>query len=334
MLTITWRVPWSPSTIYTWFIADRWIRLFSFWLGMFLGSVGMLYYIHKKKQRKILELRPGGIDLQLCIEPDRIYEVVDKNLEKAIRAVLGNIKGLLIVEPSVAILANILLQKFRFQISNLGVSIVYQSSISFIRNTALSIGNGILTGSGVIYLLVTVMATPAFIALIAAFAIGSGVYFVSNKQIEAQECQNLIRAIQQIEIVIDDEPFQISPLDLPSGANPKAAKLFINGQFENTLYSSEQKLSNCHSSKESVSSLPWTNPSLKRKPSIRQKCQVDKKYVPLRERTKTLNDLKKYDDTALREESQKSMERYQDKTEKFRAKRIQIMNNRNDHDEF
>ena len=334
MLTLTWRVPWEPSTIYTWFISDKWVRFISFWLGILLGSLIVIYSHRQNQKEKILMINRGGVDLTDCIEPNHVYEVVDENLKKAIRSVLGDLKGLILVEPSIAILANFLVQKFKFQIPNLGVTMAYQSTATLLRDTALPLGTGLLTGSGTVFLFLNFLAAPAFLAIIMALGIGWGVYSVSNKYIEAQQCNNLIQQLQQIEIVINDESFQISPVDLTGGAYTNVPRMFINAGFEKTIYNRQQKLSNCNASNQSGPSLRRTNPNLTKKPAINQKCNVETTYIPLNQRTKTLDDLKKHDDTTLRKQSQPSIERYQNKAERFRAERIRIMNNRNNHDEL
>lgn len=63
--------------------------------------------------------------------------------------------------------------------------------------------------------------------------------------------------------------------------------------------------------------------SVKTEPQTRIHCKCEREYVPLKERTKTLADLKKEDSTENREKAAPYIKRYEDRRRRIMNERVE-----------
>ena len=100
---------WGDSKI-TWFMNDNWVILISYLLTTLMIQIVKIT-VHICKPRKIKMANPkGGEFIDECIEPDSIYELVDPNLQVAVRQALDltGKKGPLIITAPVLMFAYII----------------------------------------------------------------------------------------------------------------------------------------------------------------------------------------------------------------------------------
>ncbi|QXE46150.1 hypothetical protein IV203_000072 (plastid) [Nitzschia inconspicua] len=333
-LIITWRVPWNPTTIITWFVDEKWISIICFLIG-YISSILFVAYLSKRKQRQnVLDIKSGGVDLDYCIQPDKVYEIVDSKLANAVRVMLGKTKGLLVVEPAVAIIASFLANKFKFQIANLGFNIIINNAQSVTINGSSHWLAGALSGTTMYWILQMLLKTSIAMTSVLSIGVGLSAFFGVNLLVKSNECKQLVEEVPQALIYLrDNKPVSIPTLDF--GTNLDPTRTFINGQLpsQKAIYKKEQQLFNCESPQKVNSLLHRSSPEMRLDPMIKRRCRTELNYVPLSQRTRTIADLKNYDDTSLRNEAKPSIDRYDRKAKEFQARRLRIMENRNQHND-
>lgn len=342
MLIITWRPFWNSTTIITWFVNDKALKYISFFAGFSMGIGYVLYLYNERKKKTALKVKPGGIDLDDCIEPDRAYEVVNPELQRSIRIMLDQTRGFLVIEPALAIMGICLSNRLEFQFAGLGISVLKDGILKTAKTFLINFALGGAAGGGALWSLLIYTSTPLGMALILTGAVGMGTFFTSGKiQHIIEQATECPRYIQEVPTILvppspeNPEGTLIAPISSMNGPfNPDVPRMFIDS-VDQKLRIEEKKFLNCDSIIESNPSLRRSvNPDLRKKSTISQKCQVKSKYVPLHQRTKTLNDVKKRDDTVVRNAAQPGIERYNRKAEKFRTERLRIMNNRKSHEQI
>lgn len=297
---------WIGKTKYTWFIDNNYLGIFAFLISL---AGGFIYKIYKRRKTRRLKLKKdikkmprGGSHLSDCIDPSSAYEVVNEDFKKIIYHILGLNENIPVVVPITApivfIAKAILSRQIGTQLSILGVRTVVTNA----KDVGVKVTIGALAG-----LAVAVFANPAaFIGgglVVAAF--GLNIYFGDIK------CDNFVSKLDVLQTRLNSgkSPY----LELPPGKKNLVVMPAHDEHDEEkaiALYVEEsQPLERCSEELESSG-------------SVRRKCYTEKKYVPLKQRTKTLADLKRDDSTEVRDQARPDIERYKKKNEKQRAQRI------------
>jgi hypothetical protein len=286
----------------TWFVNDNWIAPISFLLTLLTAKV--FKFIKSKMSSETIKMPnpKGGTFIDECIEPDSIYELVDRPLEIVLKQMLNlpQEAGPIVISVPLFILAYVVSRQPIRQITILGVNIFADK----IRNTAIKAGLGIAGGSIFLSIGLVGLATTLLTGVI-IFNIAKGTNFI--------ECDDLVSKVT-MERVSGEKIIGFLET-LPK----KTPKVFIQGSEDTELYiPSPNDNDSCSSEYEQPLNLKTKQ--------IDRTCK--KKYVPLKVRTKTLADLKKEDSTENREKAAPSINRYEDKAKNFEDKRKSIMNKR------
>ena len=287
---------------YTWLINENWVMVISFLLTMGIGVV-VRRIKNSNKEIKMSNLR-GGNFIDECIEPDSVYEVLDPALEIVIKQMLNlpPAFGPVVISVPVLILSYVVSQQPIKQITILGVSVFVD------RVTSLGVKAAIGVGSGAVFFILPVGVVSLTGALLAGAIAFNVVQGITNF-----ECDNLV---SKVIMERSSEGKAIGFLERPPEENPR---VFIKDNEDIELYfPSPNKNEYCVSeSKQKVekSNLRTEQPQTQ----IYRKC--DKEFVPLKERTKKLSDLKKQDSTENREKAAPYIKRYEDRRKRIMNKR-------------
>lgn len=287
---------------YTWLINENWVMFISFLLTMGIGVV-FRRIKNSNKEIKMPNLR-GGNFIDECIEPDSVYEVLDPTLEIVIKQMLNlpPAFGPVVISVPVLILSYVVSQQPIKQITILGVSLFVD------RVTSLSVKVAIGVGSGAVFFILPVGVVSLTGALLAG-----AIAFNAAQGITNFECDNLV---SKVIMERSSEGKAIRFLERPPEKNPR---VFIKDNEDIEVYfPSPNKNEDCvseYKQKVEKSNLITEQPQTQ----IYRKC--DKKFVPLKERTKTLSDLKKEDSTENRETAAPYIKRYEDRRKRIMNKR-------------
>jgi hypothetical protein len=269
----------------TWFINENWIMVISFLLTMVASAVWRKRRIAKSaKKIKIANPKGGGF-IDECIEPDSIYELVDRPLEIVLKQML------------VLILSYIVSRQLIKQISILGVRVVTDQA----KTLAVKTGIGIVTGS--VFLFVPLGALSIMSTLI-----GGALILSVAQGINHLECSDFVSKVTMEQV---SQEKNIGFLETLPERSPK---VFIKGNEDTELYiPSRNDNASCSSKYDPVEVKKSDGNPLKNKPQgpIQRTCKTQ--YVPLEKRTKTLADLKKDDSTENREEAAPYIKRYENR---------------------
>lgn len=289
---------------YEWLINDNWVMVVSF---LFTMGIGIVFRRIKNSNKKIkLSNLRGGNFIDECIEPGSVYEVVDPALEIVIKQML-NVHpafGPVVISVPVLIIAHVVSQQPIKQITILGVSVIVD------RVKSLGVKTIIGIGSGAVFFIFEVGVVSLTGALLAG-AIALNVV----QDITHFECDNFV---SKVIMERSSEGKAIGFLERPPEKN---SRIFIKESEDIELYlPSPNKNEYCVSEpkpKQEVekSHLRTEQPQTQ----IYRKC--DKEFVPLKERTKTLSDLKRQDSTENREKAAPYIKRYEDRRKRIMNKR-------------
>nr|ULD16173.1 hypothetical protein [Cylindrotheca closterium]ULD16250.1 hypothetical protein [Cylindrotheca closterium] len=289
---------------YTWLINDNWVMVISFLLTM---GIGVVFRRIKNSNKEIkMSNSRGGNFIDECIEPDSVYEVLDPALEIVIKQMLNlpPAFGPVVISVPVLILSYVVSQQPIKQITILGVSVFVD------RVTNLGVKAAIGVSGGAVFFILpvgVVSLTGALLASAIAFNVGQG---ITNF-----ECDHLV---SKVIMERSSEGKAIGFLERPPENNPR---VFIKDNEDIELYfPSPNKNEYCVS--ESKQKVEKSN---LRTEQIYRKC--DKEFVPLKERTKTLSDLKKQDSTENREKAAPYIKRYEDRRKRIMNKRQSVHRN-------
>nr|QUS63967.1 hypothetical protein [Haslea silbo] len=291
---------------YTWLINDNWVIFISFLLTIGIGVV-FRRIKNSNKKIKMSNLR-GGNFIDECIEPDSVYEVLDPALEIVIKQMLNlpPAFGPVVISVPVLILSYVVSQQPIKQITILGVSVFVD------RVTSLGVKAAIGVGSGAVFFILPVGVVSLTGALLAGAIAFNVVQGITNF-----ECDNLV---SKVIMERSSEGKAIGFLERPPENNPR---VFIKGNEDIELYSPNKNEYCVSESKQKVEKSNQVEKSNLRteqsQTQIYQKC--DKEFVPLKERTKTLSDLKKQDSTENREKAAPYIKRYEDRRKRIMNKR-------------
>jgi hypothetical protein len=287
-----------------WIINDNWIMLISFLLTM---GTAVAYRRMKNSNKKIEIPNPkGGAFIDQCIEPGSVYELVDRPLEIVLKQML-NLPleaGPLVISGPLLILAYIVSSQPIKQITILGVTFF----VDKFRSLAVKTGVGVATGS------LFVVLPLGVISLTGAILSGAIMLSVAHGIIDF-ECDNFVSKLP-VERVSQER--SIGFLErLPE----RTPKVFIKDSEEIELYipslndvcSLEYKQSEVE--KSNIEAIKTETQK-----QIHRTCETT--YVPLKERTKTLSDLKKDDSTENREKAAPYIKRYETRRKRILDKRV------------
>jgi len=291
------------GTKITWFVNDNWVMLLSFLLTM---TVGIAFRRIKNSNKKIKMSNPTGGDfIDNCIEPDSVYEVVDPALEIVIKQMLKlrPEAGPVIISVPVLILSYIVSRQPIKQITILGVSVFVDQMKDLSIKTAI----GIVSGSIFFIIPVGVVSlTSAVLAGAIALNVAQGITNI--------ECNNLVSKVPMEQV---SEGKTVGFLERPPEKN---SRVFIKENENTELYYPriDESSSEYKQVKVKNSNLRGVEPELQTQINR----NYEKEYVPLKERTKRLADLKNHDSTANREEAGPYIKRYEDRRKRIMNQRI------------
>lgn len=294
------------GTRITWFINNNWIMLLCFLLTM---TMGIVFRRIKNSTKKVKMLNPTGGDfIDECIEPDSVYEVVHPALEIVIKQMLNlpPEAGPVIISVPVLILSYIVSQQPIKQITILGVSVLADQIKDLGVKTVIGIGCGSIF-----------FFTPVGVVSLTGALLGGAMFFNIAQGINHIECNNFVSKLPTEQV---SEGKTVSFLERPPEKN---SKVFIKENENTELYSlrtNDNK--SCSSEYKQVkvtgSNLRGVDPE----PQTQIKRKCEKEYVPLKKRTKRLEDLKKQDSTANREKAAPYIKRYEDRRKDIKTQRI------------
>jgi hypothetical protein len=283
----------------TWFINENWIMVISFLLTMVASAVWRKRRIAKSaKKIKIAHPKGGGF-IDECIEPDSIYELVDRPLEIVLKQMLDlhPEEGPIVISVPVLILSYIVSRQLIKQVTILGVRVVTDQA----KTLAVKTGIGIVTGS--VFLFVPLGALSIMSTLI-----GGALILSVAQGINHLECSDFVSKVTMEQV---SQEKNIGFLETLPERSPK---VFIKGNEDTELYiPSRNDNASCSSKYDPVEVKKSDGNPLKNKPQgpIQRTCKTQ--YVPLEKRTKTLADLKKDDSTENREEAAPYIKRYENR---------------------
>lgn len=310
---------------YTWFVDDRWAGIVSFLLTVvfYLLSKGIynlfskdIYpYFLKKNTKKLPNPKGGANSIDECIDPGHPYLIVDPELVLLIKRIVKQpfvdqvmkhigkqpaASGAMVVSSSVFIVAYVMSQEPIFRLSFGGIKFYTDQAFRVLINVVV----GMLSGGTAIYMI------PAFYLKVPSVILALvGVWFVTNIVNTPINCDDFLVKLpsEKVEIV-ENNPERITYLD---NYDEKKFKVYMEAETEttekNTLWI--PIASECSSEVSKTMN--------QKDPIIDRKCQ--KKYVPLKYRTKTLADLNLQKNTY--ENAEPYIQRYQERRERIRANR-------------
>ena len=250
----------------------------------------------------------GGNFIDGCIEPDSVYEVLDPSLEIVIKQMLNLPPEAdpIIVSVPVLILSYIVSRQPVKQITIWGVSLFFDQFKAV----------GVKAAIGV------VIASPFFIFPVGLVSLTSAVLagaIAVNvvQEITDFECDKLLSKVP-VERVSEGKT--VGFLERPPENNPK---VFIKNNENIELYfPSLNDNGFCSSEYNQVEGKKSNLMGVKTEPQTQMNRICEKEYIPLKERTKTLSDLKKHDSTANREKAGAYIKRYEERRKRIMNKRI------------
>lgn len=296
---------------YTWFISDNWIGVFTF---VTVLGCGLIVKIFRSKKQKTTDktLPPrGGTNIIDCIEPEKTYELVDDAVKLAFRKNFneGATRGArpVIIKVGVFIYSYFMATK---QINNFlfkGLEI-YATNILYI---ALKGGTGATIAMALLRYLGTTVSASIFGGSVAAISIILGFNFL--------DCSNFVRELPQTRIERGTTNLPAVFLDEPQDLSKN--RVFIVDNEETRIYvphetkyeSCSEQITEAYLKVENINPIiPWQQ-MYRDKKMIQRKCCSDRKYVPLKARTKTMEDLKKDDVSKRRKITEDYLQQYEKK---------------------
>jgi hypothetical protein len=279
----------------TWFINDNCVMVISFLLTMFIG----IAYRRRKNLGKNIKIPnpKGGKFIDNCIEPGSIYELVDRPLEIVLKQMLNLPPevGPLVISVPLLILAYIVSRQPVKQVTILGFSVFADK----FKILAAKMGIGIVSGSIFFFI-------PVGVVSLTSALLTGGIIFNVVQGISSFECSNFVSKVTM------ERVSQEKIVGFLERRPEKTPRVFIKGIEDTELYIPSSNDNGSCSSEYKQVELKKSNTNLvKTETQINRKCE--RKYVPLRERTKTLADLKRHDSTENQEKAAPYIKRYEDR---------------------
>lgn len=240
-----------------------------------------------------------------CIEPGKSYEVIDDAVKLAFRQNFneGATRGLkpVIIDAGVFFYSYLVAEKQinAFLFSGFEIYITNVKGLMLKSGTVAAVTGVLLKYFG------TLMSVSVLASLVAAVSIAVS---ASNQL----NCDDFLRKLPQksIEQIYTEKPAPAQTaifFDEPQDRSKD--RVFIVDQEQTQIYVSQEteyescveELTEVDVEVENINpTIPWQK-TYRKTEAIRRKCNLDRNYVPLKARTKTLADLKK-DDIAKRTE--------------------------------
>ena len=293
--------------LYTWFVDDNYALGISFLLSFVIA------FLLKKIRNRRLALKEasnkpprGGTDLIKCFDVDKIYEVTDSKLKVLIREILQKPGGSLIITPAVVIYAWFLKHNTAAQLALFGTKVVVENQISTVIKVGLGTAAGICLGIGI--------ANPPglVISITLASTLLLNVYFRNDVN-----CNDILRELpapQPIEKVVPAQP-RVFLADAPHN---NEGQIFLKD------YESSATIYQVHETTDQMCAIDSGKQATSEKSTsevIEVECVTKKNYVP-KDRTMTLDDLKKFDGSEQMEKAAPSLQRYQNRRKQIHAERL------------
>lgn len=300
---------------YTWFVNENWIAILVFSI-ILLGGVTVRIFRPKKQKITDKMLPPrGGMNIIDCLEPEKTYELVDEAVKLAFRQNLNEGAtrgpGPVIIKAGVFIysylMANKQINSFLFS----GLEIYVTS----IRDLALKSG----TAATLAMALLIYFGTAVSASILGSLVVAITITIASN----SLNCSDFVRELPQtrIERGTTDLPVQTAVfLDEPQDLSNN--RVFIVDNEETRIYVPQkteyESCSEVYLEVENINpTIPWQQ-MYRKTEIVQRKCYSDRKYVPLKARTKTMEDLKKDDVSKRREITEGYSQQYEKKRIKNR----------------
>jgi hypothetical protein len=284
----------------TWFLDDNLVAMVVFLLTM---STGLICRRIKNSKKKIVISNPkGGGFIDECIEPDGVYEVIDRPLKIVLRQMLSlrGKSGLLLISADLFFAAYIASLSPFSQISILGVDFL----VDKFRVLATKVVLAATTGS-----LFYVLPLPLGCG-IAITILSSTLIFGAVKEFNKIDCDRIVSKVYM--------EGKVAYLEvLPE----KSPKVFIKSNDDIDIYI-PRKDQVCEIPPEKVEITKSKAVSVKPSNKDVKVKQCPPEYIPLKHRTKNLSDLKRGDSTEIREETTKCSKRYEDKRNSIKNRRL------------
>ena len=312
---------------YTWLINENWVPIIVFLIILLGGiTVKLLRWKNKKITTKILPPR-GGTDISDCFDPGKSYEVVDdatklvikQNFDEPAMAAIHGREPVIIntvVFLYSYIMANQPIRKAIFSGIESGIEIY----ITNIKSVLVKSGGAAVVAGGLLTYLGTTLSVSVFASVIAAIAIG----IVGSDQLN---CNDFVRELEQTSIqkILPAQTAERGVfLDETQALSRNRVFIVDNEETETKIFVTQEtdykdcyeELTDVYVEVENLNpTIPWYK-KYEKTEAVQRKCHSNKKYVPLKARTKTLSDLKK-DDVSKRKEI---AYKYLEQSEKKRIK--------------
>lgn len=312
----------------TWFINDKYMMIISFLLTV---AIGQIIKRIRNSNKKILLPNPKGGQIEKCIEPNAIYEIVDPSLEIMVKKMLDlpYASGPLVISPPVFILAYMVLQKPVQLFKLKGVKVLIENGREIVVNAVVGAVGGVMFILGPGQLMGGVVGLKALAILTTTVLSGTIMYNVLNKDIN---CDNLVSKLYMDPQTSSMERV-VTKKVLGFAESPKERnfRVYIEGSENTELYIPENSLKHeCYLDSETKSSEIENKALVKKMDGIPEtkinslvKRTCKKTYKPLKYRTKTLNDLKVEDSTENREKAAPYIKKYEARRQRIFEQRGQ-----------
>jgi len=293
----------------TWIVNDNWIIFISFLLTMLTGIAYRRIKFQNSNKKIKMPNPKGGAFIDECIEPDSIYELVNRPLEIVLKQMLNlpPEAGPIVISVPLLISAYIVSRQPIRQVTVLGVSLFAEK----FKSLAVKTGLGIVGGSIFFF-------TPVGVVSLTTTLLTGAIIFNIAQGISSIECNDFVSKVTMERV---SEEKTVGFLEtLPE----KTPKVFIKGNEDTELYIPIHKDNGSCSLEYKQVEVKKSNIRLVKseiQTQIHRKCE--RGYVPLKERTKTLADLKKEDSTENREKAAPYIKRYEDRRKRIINKRVE-----------
>jgi len=319
----------------TWYIHDNYILLLVFIVTFcvtYLTTLtvikvikSILKFIKKLKiERKINKqfqknkMNVKGGDIVDCIAIDGVYEVQDPSLILTIRDMLklGIPKNPLFLEVSILFMAYVYNNRHITTLFHKGLQIYFEQASDFswklgfglFYTVLAALITGLVRGTNICLSL----SSPAVVGFVVS-CLAAYTYATSNIN-----CNDFFSKLPQF------EQSRLSYIDSPQISNQK---IFVKGEKELKIYQLKEEINLCTEEKsldkeiDNQFAINFDKRTNQKVETINKECHTEKKYIPLKHRTRTLNDIRRHDDSETREKAEPLIKRYQQRREKIKANR-------------
>lgn len=301
--------------IYTWVISDNFVSFCIFFLVLLGGTIIRIFRSKKNNQQLLSETNNqqflsdtrGGTDIISCLEPNQVYELLDPALKLILRK---NFKQGRSVGP-VLINVGVFLYSWFTLKNNPIISVIIKGVEISITNLGTILLKSGISGS-LAMLLLNYFGTQLLMSSLGGLLFGMIIAFNISNRIN---CNDFVRQLPQSKIGNEKVVFLDEP---PERLNDK---IFIVANEETKIYVPKQndyewcseETDEAYLEIENINPvIPWQRFYQKEK-IVHRKCYSDRKYVPLKSRTKTLQDLKKDEFSKRREMTETYVEKFENK---------------------